>query len=158
MLVPKTVLRVLWFLERYLKVTIELVNTVLPEKEYIYFRRFWKLRNVPRMSTFAFGSIINRIVSNLQPGTSYVNIGVWNGFTFLSGSIGNPDKICIGVDNFSQFGGPKKDFLKRFNYFKSSVHSFYDMDYQEYFKQKHEGKIGCYFYDEITATKINCRD
>src|SRR5271157_1489941 len=134
MRIPKNVLRVLFFLERHLKLTIELVNTVLPEKAYVYFYRFWKLRKVPRMSTLAFGSIINRIVSNLKPENSYVNIGVWNGFTFLSGLIGNPDKICIGVDNFSQFGGPKKDFLKRFNYFKSSAHYFYDMDYQDYFK------------------------
>ena len=71
-----------------------------------------------------------------------MNVGVWNGFTFLSGVAHNPDKICIGVDNFSQFGGPREAFLERFNRMKSAKHAFYDMDFEDYFRTNHSHKIG----------------
>jgi methyltransferase family protein len=79
--------------------------------------------------------------------TRFLNVGVWNGFTLLSGMIGNPDKPCVGVDNFSEFGGPREKFLRRFNKHKSANHNFYDIDYREYFSKVHSGKIGFYIYD-----------
>jgi len=102
---------------------------------------------IPRMSTFAIGAIINRLVSSLENDTSFVNIGVWNGFSFLSGITGNSDKKCVGVDNFSEFGGPREDFLQRFNSLRSQNHLFFDLDYEAYFKTVHTGSIGFYIYD-----------
>jgi hypothetical protein len=99
------------------------------------------------MSTFAIGAIINRTVSEMARGSCFVNVGVWNGFTLLSGMTGNPDKQCIGVDNFSEFGGPKEQFLRRFNEMKSEEHHFYEMDYREYFAKIHTDEIGFYIYD-----------
>jgi len=99
------------------------------------------------MSTFAIGAIINRTVADKAPDTCFVNVGVWNGFTLLSGMVGNRDKQCIGVDNFSEFGGPKEHFLRRFNEMKSHNHRFYEMDYREYFAKIHSGTIGFYIYD-----------
>jgi len=83
----------------------------------------------------------------MAQGASFVNVGVWNGFTLLSGMTENPDKLCIGVDNFSEYGGPKEQFLRRFNEHKSANHHFYDIDYRKYFTDVHAGKIGFYIYD-----------
>jgi hypothetical protein len=99
------------------------------------------------MSTPAIAAIINRGVAEMKPGESFVNVGVWNGFTFLSGLAGNPDKVCVGVDNFSEFGGPRDAFLQRFNRLRSSSHQFHDMDYKDYFADVHKGTIGFYLYD-----------
>ncbi|WP_169727978.1 class I SAM-dependent methyltransferase [Adhaeribacter aquaticus] len=128
-------------------ISLDVLNTVLPEQDAEMKDRLKEVCKVPRMSTFAVGAMINKAVSQLKPNEVFVNVGVWNGFTFLSGVAHNPDKICIGVDNFSQFGGPREAFLKRFNRLKSANHSFYDMDYQEYFARIHQTKIGFYIYD-----------
>ena len=130
-----------------LNMPLDVLNTVLPEKHEEYKSRLREVCKVPRMSTFGVGAMINRGVAALKPGEAFVNVGVWNGFTFLSGVAHNPDITCVGVDNFSEFGGPREAFLERFNRLKSPNHSFYDMDYQEYFKNVHKGKIGFYIYD-----------
>ncbi|MGC3968256.1 MAG: class I SAM-dependent methyltransferase [Pirellulales bacterium] len=54
---------------------------------------------------------------------------------------------CVGVDNFSQFGGPKDAFLSRFERYRSPNHQFHDRDYVDYFSTVHSGEIGVYFYD-----------
>jgi hypothetical protein len=81
-------------------VLFEMVNTRLPQGESNIKRRLRPLCRIPRMSTFAVGAIINHTVSCMKPDVSFVNVGVWNGFTLLSGMVGNPDKRCVGVDNF----------------------------------------------------------
>jgi Methyltransferase domain len=128
-------------------VLFEMVNTRLPQNESTMKRRLTPLCRIPRMSTFAVGAIINYTVSCMKPDTSFVNVGVWNGFTLLSGMLGNPDKRCVGVDNFSEFGGPREQFLSRFNSYKSEAHHFYDADYRDYFENSHSGEIGFYIYD-----------
>ncbi|MBV8098395.1 MAG: class I SAM-dependent methyltransferase [Verrucomicrobia bacterium] len=125
----------------------EMVNTRLPEGESDMKRRLRPLCDIPRMSTFAIGAIINRTVSCMNPKACFVNVGVWNGFTLLSGMVGNPGKRCIGVDNFSEFGGPREQFLGRFNAYKSESHEFFDADYRAYFESVHTGEIGFYIYD-----------
>jgi hypothetical protein len=128
-------------------ISIDMLNTVLPEQDAEMRQRLKEVCKIPRMSTFAIGAMINQAVAQMQPDESFVNIGVWNGFTFLSGVAHNPNKVCIGVDNFSQFGGPRNAFMKRFEKLKSPKHSFYDMDYIEYFNRMHQSKIGFYIYD-----------
>ena len=136
------------FLWRYLGYSFEVVNTSLPEHQHEARDTLWSLLKIPRMSTFAIGAMINQGVKQMAPNTCFVNVGVWNGFTFLAGMAGNPDKACIGIDNFSQFGGPKEQFLHRFHQHKSSQHVFYDMDYEEYFAKIHKEKaLGFYIYD-----------
>ncbi|MBF0425181.1 MAG: class I SAM-dependent methyltransferase [Magnetococcales bacterium] len=121
--------------------------TRFPEDDDLYHRRLEPLCAVPRMATMAIGAIINRIVSSLPAGQQYVNIGVWNGFSLLSGMVGNPDKGCVGVDNFSQFGGPRAAFTERFQNVASENHTFHDLDYRDYFHRVHQGPIGFYLYD-----------
>jgi hypothetical protein len=126
---------------------LELLNTEIPGEDTRRNKKLGELLDIPRMSSFAIAAIINKAVSLMRDDLSFVNVGVWNGFTFLSGMLDNPGKTCVGVDNFSQFHGPRKAFLKRFNKYKGPAHSFYDMDYRDYFRNVHHGMIGAYLYD-----------
>ena len=55
----------------------------------------------------------------------------------------------IGVDNFSQFTGPKNDFIKNFENSKKSNHFFFEQDYEKYFESLDhtKDKFDFYFYD-----------
>ena len=127
--------------------SFDLLNTRFPKGTKATRAALKPLCRFPRMSTPAIGALINRGVAAMAPGEAYVNVGVWNGFTFLSGMVGNGDRTCVGVDNFSQFGGPKDAFLERFARFKSAAHRFHDMDYRDYFATVHREPIGFYLYD-----------
>jgi hypothetical protein len=125
---------------------LEAMNTEVPAaNENI--EKLRTLLDVPRMSSFAISIIINKGVSLMRSDLAFVNVGVWNGFTLLSGMTNNTGKKCVGIDNFSEFGGPRESFLERFNHYKSPSHCFYEMDFAEYFRTVHRGMIGAYLYD-----------
>ncbi|WP_379969913.1 class I SAM-dependent methyltransferase [Ectobacillus sp. sgz5001026] len=128
------------------RTALEMLNTVLPEDNK-YLQSIYNLCSIPKMSTFTIGTIINKIVSQMKENQYFVNVGVWHGFTFLSGVVNNPSKKCIGIDNFSEFGGPREEFLQRFHSYNSKNHLFYEMDYIDYFSHIHKGEIGFYIYD-----------
>ena len=101
---------------------------------------------IPRMSSETIGGIINWSVFNMPDNACYLNIGTWCGFTLFAGMVNNLTKKCIGVDNFSESGGPEKEFMENFNRHKSPSHQFFKQDYREYFKI-HTEPIGVYYYD-----------
>jgi hypothetical protein len=105
------------------------------------------LLDVPRMSTMAIGAVLNRAVASMPAGQAFVNAGTWHGYTLLAAMAGNPDAICVGIDDFSEFGGPREESTARFEAARSNRHSFYDMDYRDYLADVHEGPIGVYLYD-----------
>ena len=121
--------------------------TRLPEDQDEMQRRLVAVCKIPRMSTFAIGAIINRAVAQLPAGRAYLNVGVWNGFTFLAGMAANPDKHCIGVDNFSHKDSPRQAFLRRFNRARSPQHVFREGDFREYFATQHKETLGLYLFD-----------
>ena len=82
-----------------------------------------ELIKIDSMSTYAIGYLINRICKNLSKNQVYLNIGCWKGFSLVAGMINTKCKV-IGVDNFSQFTGPKNDFIKNFENSKKSNHFF----------------------------------
>lgn len=119
----------------------------LPELQKEYEALLKPLLGMPRLSTFANAAIIARSIEEMEPGTSYVNVGIWHGFSLLVGMLAGRDRAVVGVDNFSQFGGPKEAAFARFQKHRAAGHSLYDMDYREYFLKMHRGAIGFYFYD-----------
>jgi len=127
--------------------SFDLLNTVLPSDREESRSRLKELCQIPRMSTIAIAAIIDKVVSTMPPETCFVNVGVWHGFSFLAGLANNPDRPAIGVDNFSQFEGPRDVFLERFGRYRSTAHEFYEMDYREYFAMAHRQPIGFYLYD-----------
>jgi hypothetical protein len=98
--------------------------------------------------------IINRAVNQLPNNQSFVNVSVWNGFSFLAGLLNNPEKICIGIDNFSERGVRRIEFLKRIKKMISRNHYFYNMDYQKYFSDIQNGQIG-FFMMAVTIITIS---
>lgn len=125
----------------------DLTLTRLPFHDREMKARLGDVCRIPRMSTFAIGALINVIVSRMPEGQAYVNVGVWNGFTLLAGMAGNLEKTCVGIDNFSEFGGPREAFRQRFESQKGPGHAFFDMDYRDYFKGPNVPAIGFYIYD-----------
>ena len=93
---------------------LDLFNVALPPGEASRGEALHAMSVSPRMSTIAIGALLNACVEAMPADHAFVNVGVWNGFTFLSGIAGNPDKRCIGVDDFSEFGGPRDAFMERF--------------------------------------------
>lgn len=125
----------------------EIANTTLPEGSDEARRLLKPLCRLPRMSTFAIGAIINRAVAELDASQSFVNVGVWHGFTFFSGLAGNAAKRCIGVDDFSHRGSPREKFLSRLERWGSDSHTFHEVGFREYFQNVHTGSIGAYVFD-----------
>ena len=108
-----------------------------------------ELLKIEGMSTFAIGYIINKICQKLKSDENYINIGVWKGFSLIAGMI-NTNCSVYGVDNFSEFGGPKDELIKNFDSLKNSKkHYFYDCDYRDFFKsyEKLNKSIDFYYYD-----------
>ena len=130
-----------------LGVKFEVFNTRFPRNGRRIKRLLRPVFYIPRMSTCAVGGIINEGVRQMPAGSAFVNVGVWKGYTLLSGMVGNEDKVCIGVDNFSEFGEQKDDFYENFEAYRSSQHHFCEMDYRDYFAQEHQQSIGFYIYD-----------
>ena len=132
---------------RWFGIYLDVLNTRLPLEDLAVRRRLQQLCRIPRMSTLAVGAIVNHAVSLMPESEAYLNVGVWNGFTLLSGVAGNPDKTCIGVDNFCKFGGPRDAFQQRFDRCRGPRHHFYDLDYAEYFRTVHRETLGVYYFD-----------
>lgn len=102
---------------------------------------------IRRMSRLANAAVLNTAVRQMDPAHAFVNVGVWNGFTFLAAMAGNEDRACLGVDNFSEFGGPKQDFLERFVARRTPSHRFFDQDYVDFFAAGLDRPLGVYLYD-----------
>jgi hypothetical protein len=104
------------------------------------------LLHVQGMSTIAIAYIIYELTKFLEPSEVYLNVGVWRGYSFLAGVL-NKDVTSIGVDNFSQFGGPKKEFMNNYQALRHEKSYFFDASYESYLETTHQSKIGLYFYD-----------
>ena len=128
-------------------VSFEFVNLRVADEEQYLKSRIRKIFTIRKKSTLAIGILINKIVSEMKNDEVFLNIGVWKGFSLFAGMVGNGDKTCIGVDNFSQFGSPREEFIHHFQNLKKTNHHFFEVSYQEYFKDIHKEKIGFYIYD-----------
>ncbi len=132
---------------RWLRIPLDVLNTKFADSGSEAMVRLREVSRIPKMSTIAIGAIIDKLVGRMPLDEVYVNIGVWNGFTFLAGLVNNPSKTCIGVDNFCKFGGPRDQFQARFQKYRSPNHHFFEMDYAEYLATVHHERIGVYMYD-----------
>jgi hypothetical protein len=123
---------------------IDVFNARLPEADVPGSLR--GLCGIPRMSTFPAAALINLAVRAMPPDQVYLNVGVYAGFTFLAGMLENPERQCVGVDNFSRRAA-RKGLLRRFEEMKGPAHRFYEMDYLDYFDKVHNEPLGVYVYD-----------
>ena len=85
-------------------VSLEVANTRLPDERRAVRRKLKDLvRTVPKMSTYAIAVLINKAVAEMPLGTAFVNVGVWHGFSFLSGIVNNSDRRCVSIDTTPSF-------------------------------------------------------
>lgn len=100
-----------------------------------------------RLSTLRIGILLQRFVEQMPEGTCYLNIGVWYGYSFFAGMHNNPDKRCIGVDNFCLSDTVKQGFYETFSTLESPIHTFVEADFCNYLTTMHTEPIGVYFFD-----------
>ncbi len=130
---------------------LEFPNTIFPEEDDVMKTKLNLLRNVPKFSTLAIAGIINKAVQLMPEDQVYLNIGCLFGYSLYAGMLSNSNKICIGVDDFSDSSGGSRAFhslwnlMKRFN----QKSKFYEMDYKNYLNNIHKEQIGVYYYDAI---------
>lgn len=122
-------------------------NTCLPSSYAHLNSSLRDLASIPKMSTFAVGSMIDVAVSAMSRDHAFVNVGVWCGYSFLAGLIGNPDATAVGIDNFSQLGKPRDRFLNSFREVATDRHRFIECDFREVFNSDFTDQIGVYIYD-----------
>lgn len=79
----------------------------------------------------------------------YVEIGVWHGSTSIAALKGNTDKLNYWViDNFSQFGSPKQEFLNNWNNHFGCDPNLIDQDcFNINLTEKAISDVDVYFYD-----------
>ena len=118
-------------------------ESALAEKDTL--SMVWK--NMPGMSGRMYRAFINNLVK-LVPDPRYLEIGTWKGSTACAAISGNKLK-AVCVDNWSQFGGPKEEFLAHINLclkdsdcdFNFIENDFRKVDYDSL------GKFNIYFFD-----------
>jgi len=49
----------------------------------------------------------------------YLEIGTWKGSSMCAAMCNN-SMVCVGIDDWSEFGGPKDEFIENFNKFKGN--------------------------------------
>jgi hypothetical protein len=54
----------------------------------------------------------------------YLEIGVWKGSSVCSAMCGNKATV-VCIDNWSEFGGPKNEFIRNFNTYKGENNAFF---------------------------------
>lgn len=124
---------------------LDVANTIISDTETKIFSI--DFLQTPRFSTVAIGYIVNQLVAHMPQDQIYLNIGTWCGFSLFAGTLGNPTKKCIGIDNFSEPGNAKNIFSFQYQRFKNMYTQFFETDYMSYFSQNHKDTIGVFYYD-----------
>lgn len=105
--------------------------------------------NIEGMSGHKVKHFLNNLCT--LPHTSYLEIGCWKGSTLVAALYGNQATVdhAIAIDNWSEFGGPKYDFLWiTQKHLPEDSFEFYEADC---FSMQKSGKfplpVNIYFYD-----------
>jgi hypothetical protein len=104
--------------------------------------------NIKGFSGKEYKKFVNRLLSR-DIVKNYVEIGVWHGSTVIAALNGNENKLNHWViDNFSQFGSPKDDFLNNWNLNLKCPVNLIDSDcFKIDFDKQNMKDIDVYFYD-----------
>ena len=104
-------------------------------------------------------------IRKTREGITYAEVGTWKGSTFLSATYHNRNIRALTCDNWSEFGGPKDEFMT--NYTASSSwpgnaeawqtcsHGLIDQDFRSV-NMRGIAPIDIYFYDGPHSRKDQC--
>ncbi len=95
---------------------------------------------------------VRHLLNNLcsLPQNNYLEIGVWQGSTFISALYlnENNNKSAIGIDNWIEFGFSTKEFLQNTAHFIKNVNfNFFEADCFSINLDAFKDKISIFFYD-----------
>jgi len=97
------------------KTYISLIETAFQNAENNISKITQDIVNMEGMSGTKTRHFYNNLLS--LEGARYLEIGTWKGSSVCSVMCGNKSKV-ICIDNWSEFGGPKSEFLENFEKFK----------------------------------------
>ncbi|MGA8164088.1 MAG: hypothetical protein WB791_03565 [Waddliaceae bacterium] len=100
------------------------------------------------MSNAKVRHLLNRLCTLSD--SVYFEIGLWKGSTFIAALYGNENYVidAIGVDNWSKFGGPKKEFFSNCARFLPHLpYRIYSNDSFTLQKSLFKYPVTIYFYD-----------
>ncbi len=100
------------------------------------------------MSSTKVRHLLNNLCS--LPETNYLEIGTWKGSTWIAALYNNSSNIssAIAIDNWSQFKGPKDQFVTNCNTFlKDTKYQLIEQDCFQIDLTLFSNPINLYFYD-----------
>lgn len=109
---------------------------------------------IPGMSSHKVRHFLNNLCS--LENAHYLEIGVWQGSTFISALHQNTDTLAsaIAIDNWSEFNGPKNNFLSNTaKFLPKKTFLFVDHDCFTVDTQVFSNKVDIYFYDGNHSTE-----
>jgi hypothetical protein len=108
-----------------------------------------EILKIDGMSSSKVRHFLNNLCS--MPQTNYLEIGCWKGSTFIASMFGNNPTISSGIaiDNWSEYGGPKVNFLDNCAKFLSANnYTFHENDcFAIDVKSICKYPVNVYFYD-----------
>lgn len=104
------------------------------------------LRYMYGMSGKKYRYLINNLINSLDD-VRYLEVGSWSGSTACSAMVGNKGKFTC-IDNWSDFGGPRDEFLSNINRAKNDQIDFtlIDRDFRNV-DYNNIGKYNVYLFD-----------
>lgn len=102
-------------METYIETYIKLVEMAFSNAENNISKITTDIINMEGASGIKTRHFYNNLLTTEN--ARYLEIGTWKGSTVCSAMYGNKAKV-ICIDNWSEFGGPKSEFLVNFNKFK----------------------------------------
>jgi predicted O-methyltransferase YrrM len=108
------------------------------------------IKSIHCMSRPRLYALLNAIVSSMEPGEIYTEVGTYQGGSLISALLGN-DAHAVGVDNFAEFSTTNSYSRTLANLVHFGVDdrvTLLNMGYAEYFASLDpETKIDVYYYD-----------
>ena len=129
------------YLETFYK---NLVNTSFANAENNISKITEDILNIPGMTGKKTRHFYNNLLNIAD--ARYLEIGTWKGSSVCAAMCGNKAEV-VCIDNWSQYGGPKEDFLLNFEKFKGKNNaSFIEDDCYAIDVSKLQ-KFNIYMYD-----------
>ena len=102
---------------------------------------------IPGMSGKKYRYFINRLIGSLSD-ARYLEVGSWAGSTLCSAINGNRVR-AVAIDNWSQYGGPRRAFLENLEAFTTPEAdvTFIESDFRDVDYGKLASKFNVYLYD-----------
>ena len=105
-----------------------------------------EILDLPGMSSYKVRHFLNNLCARF-PEENYMEIGCYKGSTLISAGYQNSIKL-LGVDNWSEFDGPKQEFQKNIQkWLPENNLSFLNQNAFSIDPTTIQDKIGIYFYD-----------